>query len=63
MQIAVATLEKITALSTFTEDKHIEIKFYDRNQVDDKIMCRLGDGFYLFILVLHTIGPPFSLLL
>ena len=49
MQIEVATLEKITALSTFTEDKHLEIRFYDRNQVDDKIMCRLGDSFYLFI--------------
>ena len=28
-----------------TKDKHLEIKLYDRNQLDDKIAWGLGGGF------------------
>ena len=30
-----------------TKDKHFEIRFCDRNQVDDKIAWGLGEGFLL----------------
>ena len=33
-----------------TKDKHLKIKLYERNQVDDKIAWRLGGG----ILSIHS---------
>ena len=33
-----------------TKDKHVEMKFYDSNQVDGKIVWGLGDG----ILYIHS---------
>ena len=33
-----------------TKDKHLEVKFYDRNQVDDKIAWGLDGG----ILSIHS---------
>jgi hypothetical protein len=46
-----------------TKDKHLEFKFYDRNQVDDKIALGLGGGIlsihssFFIMLILY----PFSL--
>ena len=41
-------VHKRVYLSQKTErrDKHLEIKFYDDNQVDDKIVRGLGGGYY-----------------
>ena len=44
-----------------TKDKHLEVSFYYRNQVDDKIVWGLGGGFFAFINILSLNIPPFSL--
>ena len=36
-----------TSTNASTKDKHFEIKFYDKNQVDGKIAWGLSEGFLL----------------
>ena len=43
--IAFIQIRQIVGTYPRTKDGFLEIPFYDGNQVDDKIVCKLGEGF------------------